>query len=369
MCPYLGVIYPVETNGACGDGLCRDVGSPKKGYVVVGSSRRMTDGLAQSQEYKASNYLWEIGAEIQHQRQLALALGGVRPLQSGEEGPADQRWATPGATITVPRIPRQPGDGEEQAPPQAAPARTPVEEEEPPEVGVPEMGDAEERRLLEEPKADNGATEVLMEVDISAEEEASLLGEARDSYLTASLAAERELADLVDLVAPPRGRASPTEESALTVFAEAPIPAAYASTQAESQQEWDAPAGGLPIGLVTPPEELVAAPTRRRRRSRRRRTSASRRHWVADDYVSAYLSPTSSRASPPLPGPSRLVRAATSQPPPLASVVTVPTGSSIGTSFMTPPPNAKTTGTQFQGLVPIPTDPAIDPPPHACIQC
>ena len=36
---------------------------------------------------------------------------------------------------------------------------------------------------------------------------------------------------------------------------------------------------------------------------------------------------------------------------------------------MTPPPNARTTGTQFQGLVPVPIDPGIDPPPHACIQC
>ena len=63
------------------------------------------------------------------------------------------------------------------------------------------------------------------------------------------------------------------------------------------------------------------------------------------------------------------MRAATPQPPTLASVVTVPAGSGLNRSFMTPPPNARTSGTQFQGLVPIPTDPAIDPPSHACIQC
>ena len=56
---------------------------PEKGHVVVELSERMTDGLAQSQGYKASDYLREIEAEIQHQRQLALTLGGVRPLQPG----------------------------------------------------------------------------------------------------------------------------------------------------------------------------------------------------------------------------------------------------------------------------------------------
>ena len=48
-----------------------------------------------------------------------------------------------------------------------------------------------------------------MEVSISAEEEASLLAEAGGSYLNASLAAERELEDMVDQVAPPRGSSRP----------------------------------------------------------------------------------------------------------------------------------------------------------------
>ena len=84
--------------------------------MVAGTFTGGSDVLVQSQEeYKASSYLREIEAEIQHQRQLALALGGIRPLQPGEDRPADQRWASPGVTLAVPRIPRQQGDGEEGA--------------------------------------------------------------------------------------------------------------------------------------------------------------------------------------------------------------------------------------------------------------
>ena len=172
--------------------VCVVTSGSDKGQVLVGSSKRMTDRLAQSQGYKASSYLREIEAEIQHQRQLALALGGVRPLQPGEEGPADQRWATPGATITVTRIPRQQGEGEEQALPPIATTVTPAVEGESPETGTPEVGAEEERRLLEEPETEAGTADTTpMEVGISAEEQASLLTEAGGSYLNASLAAER----------------------------------------------------------------------------------------------------------------------------------------------------------------------------------
>ena len=146
----------------------------KGGPVVVGTFTGGSDVLVQSQEeYKASSYLREIEAEIQRQRQLALAMGGIRPLQPGEDGPAYQRWATPGITLAVPRIPRQQGNGEVGAPSPnpAAPAPTAEGGLSGGSLGVGE----EERRLQEE-----------IEVEISAEEEASLLTEFGDSYLYAS---------------------------------------------------------------------------------------------------------------------------------------------------------------------------------------
>ena len=105
-CQNLGDMYPVEILCACGNGEA----GPRKVNVVVGSSMRMTDALAQLQEeYTSSSYLREIEEEIQHQRQLALALNGVHPLQPREDGPTDQRWATSGATMAMPRIRRQNG--------------------------------------------------------------------------------------------------------------------------------------------------------------------------------------------------------------------------------------------------------------------
>ena len=76
----------------------------------------------------------------------------------------------------MPRIPRQQGDGKEQVSPPIATTVTPPAEEEAPQVGIPEMGAEEERRLLEEPEAGEGITDATsMEVGIGVEEEAALL--------------------------------------------------------------------------------------------------------------------------------------------------------------------------------------------------
>ena len=241
------------------------------GPVVVGTSTGGTEVLVQSQEeYKASSYLREIEAEIQHQRQLALALGGVCPLQPVEDGPAYQRWATPGVTFAVPRIPRQQRDGEESTSPPAPTTAFPAAKEGPSDGGSPGVED-EERELLEKPEAEVETGEVTpMGVEISAEKQASLLAESGSSYLNVSRAAERELPGLVDLVAPPLGRVAPVGESAPIAFVETPTPAADASNKTMEGQEWDAPTGLSPIILVTPPKESAGAPPRRGRRNRRR---------------------------------------------------------------------------------------------------
>ena len=110
------------------------------------------------------------------------------------------------------------------------------------------------------------------------------------------------------------------------------------------------------LGRIAENRVAERAPEPTRRKKNKRRGNPERRQLTVDDYVSQnHLTPPSS----PEPGPPSAW-----QPirPPTAPVQ--PPQSTSSTVYP-----VKTSGIKFGGLVRIPTDPALDPPPFTCFNC